>query len=164
MLGSCKEDIGHTQCNLLTFCHTSLHAIEILSQVTCCSVSSVPRISKKLRIFESLTHSCLKMCVCLLSAGEQGVLLGDSAYPLRHFLLVPFKGEAARASAAAKCYNSAHSKQCMVIEQTFGMCKARYIYFQEPTPTPTPDIQSEKERALAKKMLTAMRQSQLHLL
>ncbi len=80
------------------------------------------------KIFRQVTcsthHSCSFVVLCVLP-GEMGMLLGDSAYPLKHFLLVLIKGPVEGYTDAQLRYNQAHRKQRVVIEQSFGLWKAR---------------------------------------
>jgi len=52
------------------------------------------------------------------------VLLGDSAYPLKQWLLTPFSGDPDGAKAR---YNSAHIKTRNVVERAFGVIKSRFF-------------------------------------
>lgn len=58
-------------------------------------------------------------------AGEfgNGVLLGDSAYPLRNFLMTPLTNPQ---TAAEQMYNECHIRTRNVVERTIGMWKKRF--------------------------------------
>ena len=53
----------------------------------------------------------------------EGWLLGDSAYPLRRYLLTPVR---APASEAERAYNRAQMHARSVVERTFGVWKQRF--------------------------------------
>ncbi len=75
-----------------------------------------------------LTLTVFILCVCVCLAGSRGAILRDSAYPQRHYLMVPFKANKER-TEPQRHYNVAHRKQRVVIEQTFGLLKARYMFY-----------------------------------
>nr|XP_022307569.1 putative nuclease HARBI1 [Crassostrea virginica] len=52
-----------------------------------------------------------------------GVLLGDSGYPLKPYLMTPYTFAD---TLAAQNYNSAHCKTRVTIEQTYGIIKKRF--------------------------------------
>jgi hypothetical protein len=52
------------------------------------------------------------------------VLLGDSAYPLKPWLMTPFSGDPEGAKAR---YNAAHIKTRNVVERAFGVIKSRFF-------------------------------------
>ncbi|KAI5725475.1 hypothetical protein M8J77_015974 [Diaphorina citri] len=54
-------------------------------------------------------------------------IIGDSAYPLRTWWMVPYKGTV---GPAEKNYNTALSKSRVVIENTFGLLKGRWKRLQ----------------------------------
>ena len=54
-----------------------------------------------------------------------GVILGDSGYPLLEWLLVPFV-EHPGMTAEQKLYNKAHKSACAVIERIIGILKRRW--------------------------------------
>lgn len=53
------------------------------------------------------------------------VLLGDSAYPLRDWLMTPFRSTVAMTPAMSK-YQNAHTKTRAVVERAFGVLKMRF--------------------------------------
>ncbi|XP_023239515.1 putative nuclease HARBI1 [Centruroides sculpturatus] len=57
--------------------------------------------------------------------GNDYYLLGDSAYPLDTFLLVPFK-DFGSLTIKQKTYNKRHSSVRVVVEQTIGLLKGRF--------------------------------------
>ena len=61
------------------------------------------------------------------SDGELGYLLGDSGYPLRPWLVVPFDERQRDEMTQEKlAFNSRHTKCRSIVERCFGMLKSRY--------------------------------------
>jgi len=58
---------------------------------------------------------------------ENAVLLADSAYPVKEWLLTPFRGAAEGPQAR---YNAAHMKTRSIVEQAFGVIKKRFYILQ----------------------------------
>lgn len=54
---------------------------------------------------------------------EGAVILGDSAYPIRQWLMTPFRGDPAGQKAK---FNRAHTKTRNTVERAFGALKARF--------------------------------------
>jgi hypothetical protein len=74
------------------------------------------------RVFEA---SLLKQ---LMEGGNRGVLLGDSAYPLREYMLTPYKNPR---PGAQEAFNSAHKETRSLIERDIGVIKQRLVHFSE---------------------------------
>ena len=55
-------------------------------------------------------------------SGKHGMLLGDSAYQLSHFMMVPF---GTPENEAQEAFNAAHRTMRSRVEQTFGILKSR---------------------------------------
>jgi hypothetical protein len=74
------------------------------------------------RVFES---SNLKV---LMEGCDRGVILGDSAYPLREYLLTPIRNPT---TPAQEAFNTAHKKTRNLIERNLGVIKARFCVLHE---------------------------------
>ena len=55
----------------------------------------------------------------------QGLILGDSAYPLRRWLLTPFR---APGDQRQERFNVAHARQRVGVEKTIGILKKRWHF------------------------------------
>ena len=60
----------------------------------------------------------------LLSIGNMGTLLGDSAYMLATYMLTPFRNPKCRAEER---YNNAQRCTRVLVESTIGILKARLV-------------------------------------
>ncbi|XP_058452269.1 putative nuclease HARBI1 [Malaya genurostris] len=73
------------------------------------------------RIFENSFISEKLPQIC----GQQFHILGDAAYPLREYLLVPFK-DYGNLSAVQKNYNLKFTQTRVTVENSFGLLKTRF--------------------------------------
>jgi len=62
-------------------------------------------------------------------------LLGDSGYALKNILLVPYLHPV---SAGEKAYNRAHKNTLVLVEQSFGILKARFLCLSHKLCGPLP--------------------------
>lgn len=61
------------------------------------------------------------------SNGELGYLMGDSGYPLRTWLVVPFdERQRDGMTPQQQAFNKCHTKCRCIVERCFGMLKSRY--------------------------------------
>lgn len=68
--------------------------------------------------FVSIPHKRQKFLI----TGFKGVLLGDSAYPIRHYLLTPYNKVT---KPSQEWFNVAHKRTRVKVEQTIGILKGR---------------------------------------
>ena len=60
-----------------------------------------------------------------ISNGElRGTIIGDSGYPLRHYLMTPYPRPS---TPAQESYNRAHKRTRVLIERAFGILKGRFL-------------------------------------
>lgn len=102
---------GYFSLNVQVVCNAQLQILDI--------VARWPGASHDSHIFN---NSGVRM---KLEAGEfgHGVLLGDSGYPLRSYLLTPLEQPR---TAAEHVYNEAQIRTRNVVERTFGVWKRRF--------------------------------------
>lgn len=77
------------------------------------------RVFRRSKLMEKLENNVEEVCP------EGTFILGDAAYPLRSYLLVPFK-ETGKLSPEQRRYNFKHSSTRMKIEHCFGILKGRW--------------------------------------
>ena len=83
------------------------------------------------RCDEILCHFHLKnkKLICSQCTGDHGVLVGNSGYPLRRYLLIPFLDPA---TPAEECYNKAQILTRVKVECCFGILKNRFHNLMQP--------------------------------
>ena len=77
------------------------------------------RVFRRSPLHEHLEANTLEMCP------QESYLLGDAAYPLRNYLLTPFKDNG-HLTQKQKTYNFKHSSTRMKVEHTFGVFKGKW--------------------------------------
>lgn len=66
-----------------------------------------------------------QLCLAFEQGVIDGVMLGDSGYPLKPWLLTPFLNPT---TPAQRNYNAAHCSTCNTVERAFGVLKRRFHY------------------------------------
>ncbi|WAR22583.1 HARB1-like protein, partial [Mya arenaria] len=72
---------------------------------------------------QAVVNSNMRFVFRHLELNNVGMLLGDSGYPLRHYLMTPVLQLQGRQQTA---YNVAHARGRVVVEQAFGLLKSRF--------------------------------------
>ena len=70
-----------------------------------------------------------KFILYFISGVQKGVLLGDSAYACKTYMMTPFPTPAI---PCERKYNIAHARTRVTVEQTFGIMKRRFGILQKP--------------------------------
>lgn len=64
---------------------------------------------------------------------ENGVIVGDAAFPLKSYLMKPYPG--VNLSVEQKVFNYRLSRARRIVENTFGILVSRFRIFEKPIPT-----------------------------
>ena len=81
------------------------------------------------RVFRN-SALCQKMDSGQLSLIQDGFIIGDSAYPLKSWLVTPFR-DTGHLTAAQRNYNRTVSAQRQCVERSIGMLKGRFRRLRE---------------------------------
>ncbi|WAR10387.1 HARB1-like protein, partial [Mya arenaria] len=72
---------------------------------------------------QAVVNSNMRFVFRHLELNDVGMLLGDSGYPLRHYLMTPVLRPQGIQQTA---YNVAHARGRVVVERAFGLLKSRF--------------------------------------